>query len=90
MIETYKYKSKAANAIVFLAGLVSYLGKDVIAQILPKELAYLAPVIILVAGYIIVQNTENTRVEVAEQRIIEQYQNVNPATNEMAGDGIDQ
>ena len=90
MIETYKYKSKAANAIVFLAGLVSYLGKDAIAQILPKELAYLAPIIILVAGYIVVQNTENKRVEVAEQRIIEQYQNDTPATNEMAGDGIDQ
>lgn len=89
MIETYKYKSKAANAIVFLAGLITYIGKDMLAQILPVSYAYLAPIIVLVAGYLVVQNTEDIRVDVAEQKVHEQYQNVTPAnTNipDMAGD----
>ena len=91
MIETYKYKSKAANAIVFLAGLITYIGRDNLLQILPENYRYLAPILVLIAGYLVVQSTENTRVDIAEQRIIEQYQNVTPANNEdMAGDDIDQ
>ena len=94
MTETYKYKSKAANAIVFLAGLITYIGRDALAQILPKELAFLAPVLVMVAGYIVVQSTEDTRVVVAEQLAVENYQSQNvqnPATiNEMAGDPNEQ
>ena len=75
MIKTYKYKSKAANAIVFLAGLITYMGKDMLTQILPTRIAYLAPIIVLIAGYIVVQTTENTRVIVAEQLAVENYQN---------------
>ena len=73
MVESYKYKSKAANAIVFIAGLITYIGVDNLAKIMPKEWAYLAPIIVMIAGYIIVQTTENTRVEVAEQIITEKY-----------------
>ena len=73
MVESYKYKSKAANAIVFLAGLITYIGVDNLAKVMPKEWAYLAPIIVMIAGYIIVQTTENTRVEVAEQIITEKY-----------------
>lgn len=102
MVESYKYKSKAANAIVFIAGLITYIGKDMLAQIMPKELAYLAPVIVLIAGYITVQTTENTRVVVAEQKAIEDYEaklneTVDPAaeypninTNDAVGDQIEQ
>lgn len=90
MTETYKYKSKAANVIVFLAGLITYIGRDVLAEILPKSLAYLAPIIVLIAGYIVVQSTEDTRVVVAEQKAVENYLSTNdidPAANdEMAGD----
>ena len=44
-----------------------------LAQILPKNLAYLAPILVLIAGYIVVQTTENTRVEVAETRAIQKH-----------------
>lgn len=102
MVQSYKYKSKAANAIVFLAGLITYIGKDMLAQVMPKELAYLAPVIVLIAGYITVQTTENIRVGVAEQKAIEDYEaklneTVDPAaeypninTNDAVGDQIEQ
>ncbi|MBR0272384.1 MAG: hypothetical protein IJQ68_10435 [Methanobrevibacter sp.] len=83
MIQTYKYKSKAANAIVFIAGLITYIGKDTLAEILPEEFAYLAPILVLLAGYLVVQATENTRVEVAEQRIIEQYAPANTGVDDI-------
>ena len=73
MVESYKYKSKAANAIVFIAGLITYIGVDNLSKIMPVEWAYLAPIIVMIAGYIIVQTTENTRVERAEQIITEKY-----------------
>ena len=73
MVESYKNRSKLANAIVFLAGLITYIGVDNLAKIMPREWAYLAPIIVMIAGYIIVQTTENTRVEVAEQIITEKY-----------------
>ena len=74
MIQSYEYKSKIANIIAFLAGLITYMGRDMLAQILPKELAYLAPFIVTLAGYILVQSTENTRVEKAEKIAIEDYE----------------
>lgn len=73
MVESYKNKSKTANAIVFLAGLITYIGVDNLSKIIPAEYAYLAPVIVMIAGYIIVQTTENTRVEVAEQLAVKKY-----------------
>ena len=73
MVQSYKNKSKLANAIVFIAGLITYIGVDNLSKIMPVEWAYLAPIIVMIAGYIIVQTTENTRVEVAEQIITEKY-----------------
>ena len=86
MIPTYEYKSKIANIIAFLAGLVTYMGRDMLAQILPKEIAYLAPFIVTFAGYILAQKTENIRVDVAQQRAVERYQqnNFTPATDSYA------
>lgn len=72
-MKSYKNKSKTANAIVFLAGLITYIGVDNLSKIIPAEYAYLAPVIVMIAGYIIVQTTENTRVEVAEQLAVKKY-----------------
>ena len=73
MVQSYKNKSKLANAIVFIAGLITYIGVDNLSKIMPVEWAYLAPIIVMIAGYIIVQTTENTRVNVAEQIITEKY-----------------
>jgi len=86
MIPTYEYKSKIANIIAFLAGLVTFMGRDMLAQILPKEIAYLAPFIVTFAGYILAQKTENIRVDVAQQRAVERYQqnNFTPATDSYA------
>lgn len=86
MIPTYEYKSKIANIIAFLAGLITYMGRDMLAQILPKEVAYLAPFIVTFAGYILAQKTENIRVDVAQQRAVERYQqnNFTPATDSYA------
>jgi len=79
MVESYKNKSKTANAIVFLAGLITYIGVDNLSKIMPAEYAYLAPIIVMIAGYIIVQTTENTRVEIAEKLAI---QNIKSDTDE--------
>lgn len=73
MVESYKYKSKFATAISFLAALVVYLGKDGLAQVMPQEYAYLIPIIVFAAGYVATQKTENTRVETAEQMVHEEY-----------------
>lgn len=74
MVESYKIQSKITNAIVFLAGLIVYLGKDELAKIMPVEYAHLAPVIVLIAGYIAVQKTENIRVNRAEKKAVEDYE----------------
>ena len=73
MVETYKYKSKIATAIAFIAALISYLGKDGLAQFIPEEYAFLIPILVFAAGYVVAQSTENKRVEVAEQMVHEQY-----------------
>lgn len=77
MTETYKYKSKIATAIAFIAALIAYLGEDGLRQIMPQEYAFLIPILIFIAGYILAQSTENKRVDVAEQMIMEQYANQN-------------
>ena len=77
MTETYKYKSKIATAIAFIATLIAYLGEDGLRQIMPPEYAFLIPILVFIAGYILAQSTENKRVEVAEQMIMEQYANQN-------------
>ena len=71
MVETYKYKSKIATAISFIAAFIVFIGRDGLTQIMPAEYANLIPFIILLAGYIVTQTTENKRVEVAEQLVLE-------------------
>lgn len=82
MVETYKYKSKFATAISFIAMFIAYLGKDGLAQIIPAEYAWLIPPIVGVAAYIVTQTTENKRVEVAEEMVHEQYSDDDPTINE--------
>lgn len=91
MVESYKLKSKVATAISFLAAFIVYIGKDELVKLMPSELAYLAPVIVLVCGYIATQKTENTRVDIAEQLVHEQYQDVeeeSPVEEEVKEDNI--
>ena len=71
MVQTYKYKSKIATAIAFIAGIIVYIGKDGLATIIPVEYANLIPIIVLIAGYILAQTTENKRVEIAEEMVLE-------------------
>ena len=71
MVKTYKYKSKIATAISFIAALITYLGKDGLTEIMPAEYAYLIPILVFAAGYVLAQKTENKRVEVAEQMVLE-------------------
>ena len=59
--------SKLTNIIVFIAGVISFLGVEGLRGIIPAEYQYLIPTIIMVAGYILVQLSEDKRVEVAEQ-----------------------
>ena len=83
MVESYKYKSKIATAISFLAALIVYVGKDELTKILPAEWAYLAPIIVLIAGYILTQSTEDKRVDIAELLVHAKYnpiEDVDPAT----------
>ena len=87
MVETYKYKSKLATAISFIAAFIIYVGKDEIAKILPAEYAFLAGIIVLIAGYIVTQGTENTRVDVAQQMIKEKYTtDIEPDSETISGD----
>lgn len=71
MVTTYKYKSKIATAISFVAAFIVYIGQDGLTQIMPKEYAYFIPIIVFIAGYIATQATENKRVAVAEQMVYE-------------------
>ena len=86
MVQSYKIKSKTTNAIVFLAGLITYLGKDNLATILPEKYANLAPVIVLIAGYVAVQVTENIRVEKAEKLAVINYEAENNSTCDPAAE----
>ena len=73
MTESYKYKSKMATAISFVAMFIAYLGKDGLAKIIPPEYAWLIPPIVGIAAYVVTQSTEDTRVGVAEQLVHEEY-----------------
>ncbi len=82
-ITSYKNQSKIATAIAFIAAFIVYIGKDELAKLLPQEYAYLAGIIVLIAGYIVAQKTENKRVNIAEKIIEEQYTPEDEPTNEI-------
>ena len=90
MVTTYKYKSKIATAISFIAALIAYLGKDGLTEIMPAEYAFLIPILVFCAGYVLTQATENKRVEVAEQivyeKIAQQYDNPENETGDCEDD----
>lgn len=73
-LKSYKIPSKITNIVVFLAAFIVYIGRDGLLQILPEQLAYLAPIIVLIAGYIAAQKTEDKRVRIAEELAVEKSQ----------------
>ena len=75
MVESYKYKSKIATAIGFLATIIVSLGKDGLTKIIPAEYVWIIPVLVTIASWILAQKTEDHRVVVAEQKAIEDYKN---------------
>lgn len=77
MVESFKVKSRLANVLVFVAGLVSYMGVDGLRTVIPSRYANFVPVIVMVAGYIVVQLTEDKRVTVAEELVHDVYQQTN-------------
>lgn len=82
MVESYKYKSQIATAAALIAGLIVYIGKDNLATIVPAQYANWIPIIVMIAGYVLAQVTENKRVEVAEQMVHEEYKNDDDPTIE--------
>ena len=72
-IQSYKYKSKIATAIAFIAAFIVYVGKDELAKLLPPEYAFIASFLVIVAGYILAQGTENKRVDIAELLVESKY-----------------
>ena len=97
MVESFKYKSKIATAIAFIAMIITALGKDGLTQIIPAEYVWTIPVLIGAASWILAQKTEDHRVEVAEEMVHEQYNDVDPTTeteietedNVVVGDDLD-
>ena len=82
MVESYKYKSKIATAIGFLATIIVSLGKDGLTKIIPQEYVWIIPVLVTIASWILAQKTEDKRVDVAEQMVHEEYSQTIPETTE--------
>lgn len=80
MVESFKYKSKIATAIAFIAMIIVSLGKDGLSKIIPAEYVWTIPVLVGIATWILAQKTEDHRVEVAEEMVHEQYSDDNPTT----------
>lgn len=65
-MESLKNFSRITNIIVFIAGFISYIGADGLKGIIPDNYQYLIPFIVMTAGYILVQLSEDARVSRAE------------------------
>lgn len=79
-MESLKNYSRAVNIIVFICSLITYLGVDGLNNIVPDEYKYIIPTIIMIAGFILVQLSEEKRVTRAEE-LVKQGSGVN-ARNE--------
>jgi hypothetical protein len=65
-MESLKNWSRITNILVFIAGFISYVGVDGLKGVIPAEYQYLIPFIVMAAGYVLVQLSEDARVERAE------------------------
>lgn len=80
-MKSFKNFSRITNIIVFIAGFISFIGVEGLKGIIPVGYQYLIPTIIMVAGYILVQFTEDKRVEVAE-KLVQRKNNETPLNHE--------
>ena len=87
-IKSYKYKSKVATAITFIATYILYLGQDGLNELLPKEFLFIVPFLVYLAGYFVTQTTEDKRVAVAEDIKDEQFRLIQEEEEELPADGI--
>ena len=65
-MQSLKNYSRATNILVFIAGFISYVGADGLKGIIPPEYQYVIPFVVMLAGYILVQVSEENRVQRAE------------------------
>lgn len=68
-MESLKNYSRAVNIIVFVCSLITYLGVDGLNNIIPDQYKYVIPTIIMIAGFILVQLSEEKRVNRAEELV---------------------
>ena len=69
-MESLKNWSRITNILVFIAGFIAYIGADGLKGVIPAEYQYLIPFIVMAAGYLLVQLSEEKRVERAEHMAI--------------------
>lgn len=86
MTESYKLKSKLTTAIGGICTIITVLGVDQLEAIFPHWGKFI-PAIVAIATWYSSQTTEDTRVERAEKKAVEDYKNefendVNPTINE--------
>lgn len=91
MMRSLKNYSRVTTIFVFVAGLVSFLGVDGLKGFVPLEYQYLIPTVVMVAGYVLTQYTEEARVVRAEELVRERYVgDLNPeyTVSGDSGDGV--
>lgn len=66
-MESLKNYSRVVNIVVFICSLITYFGVDGLTNIIPDEYKYIVPSIITIAGFILVQLSEDARVSRAEK-----------------------
>ena len=68
-MESLKNYSRVVNIVVFICSLITYFGVDGLTNIIPDEYKYIVPTIITIAGFILVQLSEDARVSRAEELV---------------------
>ena len=84
MTKTYKYNSRIITAIAFIIMLFAAITPEAWQSILPEQTWVFIPTIICILTYLAAQLSEEKRVDVAEQLIIEKQNEIlgQPLTNE--------
>ena len=81
MVKSLKNYSRAVNIIVFVCSLITYLGVDGLNNLVPDEYKVIIPTVIMIAGFILVQVSEDARVKRAEE-IVQIKNNETPLNQE--------
>lgn len=68
-MKSLKNYSRAVNIIVFICSLITYLGVDGLTNIVPYEYKFIVPTIITIAGFVLVELSEDARVSRAEELV---------------------